>query len=675
MKKLILLFVVASTHLSLAQINNVWIFGSHSQVDFSSGTADTSYNNVIDNFEGTASVCDYNGNLLFYATGDKCYDKNGIQMPNGSGLGGSYSSTTVAILQKPGDCTKYYLFTTQDHTGSGQLYYSIIDMCLNSGKGDVVIGMKKILLESGCSEKIALVPNSNQMDVWLITHKLSNNNYVVYDITASGISATSQTYSVGSIFQWNDNSGYLKANKSGTQLAVAVLWGNICEVVNFNPATGIVSGNATNYGTIITSDLNGDWYGLEFSPNGQYLYAARCQFGAPASLYQINLIDNSYTLLSTESGPVDYYYGALELGPDGKIYMAKNTSPYLGVINDPDSSGLDCNYVNDGLLLAANSYSEFGLPTRTIPVPQGSNNAIISLGNDTSTCNPLTIDLVTQCDESFLWQDGSTLSSYTISSAGTYFVTASSPACGISSDTIQVTSGVSATITGNDTICIGDSTVLTASAGDSYLWSTGSTSQSIVVSPSSTTEYSVIVSDSGCSSLTVISVVVILPSKVFFSIAEDTVCLDGPSIILSSGSPAGGIYSGDGVVGNTFFPNLAGIGTHEISYTYTDVCATVSIQHEITVVVCTGIENIISRPALSVFPNPVKDEFTIQFSGPVDCSEIIMTDELGRNVTLKNVSRVNDHEFHFSAGSLAAGVYWIILKNESSISRVKIVKI
>ncbi|MCB9236195.1 MAG: PKD domain-containing protein [Bacteroidia bacterium] len=37
-----------------------------------------------------------------------------------------------------------------------------------------------------------------------------------------------------------------------------------------------------------------------------------------------------------------------------------------------------------------------------------------------------------------------------------------------------------------------------------------------------------------------------------------------------SGWPAGGVFSGTGVVGNTFDPTLAGIGNHWIKYTYTD---------------------------------------------------------------------------------------------------------
>lgn len=46
-------------------------------------------------------------------------------------------------------------------------------------------------------------------------------------------------------------------------------------------------------------------------------------------------------------------------------------------------------------------------------------------------------------------------------------------------------------------------------------------------------------------------------------------CVNG-SQVLFSGVPSGGTYSGNGVSGNTFNPSLAGVGTHTVTYSYTD---------------------------------------------------------------------------------------------------------
>ncbi|MCS7035464.1 MAG: HYR domain-containing protein, partial [Saprospiraceae bacterium] len=50
-----------------------------------------------------------------------------------------------------------------------------------------------------------------------------------------------------------------------------------------------------------------------------------------------------------------------------------------------------------------------------------------------------------------------------------------------------------------------------------------------------------------------------------------TVCQDDAPFALTGGSPSGGTYSGPGVSGGTFDPSAAGVGTHTITYTYTDV--------------------------------------------------------------------------------------------------------
>ncbi len=49
-----------------------------------------------------------------------------------------------------------------------------------------------------------------------------------------------------------------------------------------------------------------------------------------------------------------------------------------------------------------------------------------------------------------------------------------------------------------------------------------------------------------------------------------SMCLNSPALLLSGGIPAGGTYSGPGVIGNIFDPTLAGTGTHLITYVYTD---------------------------------------------------------------------------------------------------------
>jgi len=51
---------------------------------------------------------------------------------------------------------------------------------------------------------------------------------------------------------------------------------------------------------------------------------------------------------------------------------------------------------------------------------------------------------------------------------------------------------------------------------------------------------------------------------------QSEICINDGSITLTGGSPTGGTYSGDGVAGNIFNPAAAGVGTHTITYSYSN---------------------------------------------------------------------------------------------------------
>ncbi|MBK9256012.1 MAG: T9SS type A sorting domain-containing protein [Saprospiraceae bacterium] len=111
--------------------------------------------------------------------------------------------------------------------------------------------------------------------------------------------------------------------------------------------------------------------------------------------------------------------------------------------------------------------------------------------------------------------------------------------------TVTVNPKPEANITGTLVVCLGESTVLTASGGSTYLWSTGSVSPSITVSPTENTVYSVTVTDNaGCSAVTSRTVTV-RPLPVPQIIGNTTICLGentfigvlgGVSIVWSTGS-------------------------------------------------------------------------------------------------------------------------------------------
>lgn len=101
----------------------------------------------------------------------------------------------------------------------------------------------------------------------------------------------------------------------------------------------------------------------------------------------------------------------------------------------------------------------------------------------------------------YVWSNGFVTSSITVSTAGTYTVTASNAnGCTASANATATTSTYPTPTVNNPTICAGANATLTATGGATYLWSTGATTASITISPASTTTYTVTATNAaGCS--------------------------------------------------------------------------------------------------------------------------------------------------------------------------------
>jgi gliding motility-associated-like protein len=139
----------------------------------------------------------------------------------------------------------------------------------------------------------------------------------------------------------------------------------------------------------------------------------------------------------------------------------------------------------------------------------------------------------------YLWSNGQTTATTSSLCAGVYTVTATSHiGCPITT-TVLITSSSSTSVTVNSqTICAGAASVLTASPsvlGGTYLWLPGGqTTQTISVSPSSTTIYSVSYTLSGCSTFTTATVFV-NPSPIL-TVNSSTICVGQSATLTSVGA-------------------------------------------------------------------------------------------------------------------------------------------
>lgn len=332
---------------------NIWYFGVNAGLDFNSGSPVALTNGQLNTIEGCATLADNTGNLLFYTDGITVWSKNHQVMSNGTGLLGHTSSTQSAtIVPKPGSLNLYYVFTLDAFAGSNGFRYSIVDMSLNGGLGQVVT--KNVLVYTPSNEKIAIVKHANNTDFWVVTHGWNNNNFYSYLLTSSGLAATPVISSTGVIVNGSTSNvwGYMKISPNGKKLAISNA-GHDLELLDFDVATGVVSNPKVLYGI--------KTYGVEFSPNSELLYATHA-LDSPSSLlqYDVNASDVLGSMQIIFEAP-NVEISALQLGPDGKIYIAHFNQPNLGVINNPDVMGSGCNLQLNAIDLAGRR-CQLGLP-------------------------------------------------------------------------------------------------------------------------------------------------------------------------------------------------------------------------------------------------------------------------------------------------------------------------
>lgn len=341
---------------------NIWYFGQNAGLDFNSGSPVALMDGQINTLEGCAVLSNNLGQLLFYTDGIRVYNRNHQIMVNGSGLLGDPSSThSATIVPKPGNPNLFYIFTLAAFGNAPGFRYSVVDLTLDGGNG-AVTSEKNVLIYAPSSEKLTVVKHPNNIDYWLVTMGYPGNTFYTHLLTAIGVSSTPVVSVAGHYVTNIDNNnviGQMKLSPSGNKLAVAHCYEQVLQLFDFDSNTGVISNPITLYqNPSISSDNR--VYGIEFSPNGEVLYVSKV---FEASILQFNLTaSNIPTSMFYVASNYTGDFGSLQLGPDGKIYIAKGLSPDLSVISNPNNLGAACNFQYNGVSLGGRS-SMGGLPT------------------------------------------------------------------------------------------------------------------------------------------------------------------------------------------------------------------------------------------------------------------------------------------------------------------------
>ena len=363
----LLLFFSVQMTFAQGEANN-WYFGFNAGVTFNNGTPQALTNGALRTVEGCATISDAAGNLLFYTDGITVYNRNHQAMPNGDGLMGHPSSTQSAIIvPHPGNTLLFYVFTVDHWDGNNGLRYNVVDMSLENGLGDVT-SEKNILLYTITTEKITAVQHANGNDIWVITRLKNDNLYRVYKVDSNGLdiapveSRSGFTYPV-STFNTGNAIGYMKTSPDGSKLVTNFASDDVTDLCDFDVSTGLVS-NALRLENL-NNDPNVRIYAAEFSPDNRFLYLGMF----PSGIYRYDLSFNTVSditasqeiIMSDRSLPNDFEIGALQLGPDGNIYIAQFFHEYLGVLDNPNDPSSGRTYTVDGVFLDG-AECTYGLP-------------------------------------------------------------------------------------------------------------------------------------------------------------------------------------------------------------------------------------------------------------------------------------------------------------------------
>jgi gliding motility-associated-like protein len=345
-----------------AQYGNIWYFGRNAGLDFNTFPPKVLTNGALNTYEGCASFSDKNGQISFYTDGITVYNKLHQIMDNGTNLYGNSSATQSGIIVPwPGNDSLFYIFTADAfQTGLVNGYtYSIVNINMNGGLGKVIEKNVRLYPEK-CTEKIAIAKHSNNKDWWVITKEFGSNRFKVFKLDKTGINMTPVVTDIGPVHTGGDavSAGCMRASGDGKKLAVAINsfggGGSSLSETNlfdFDNSTGILSNLVVIPGA--------DPYGLEFSPNSKILYVSYEPYSTLPLVGKIDQFDLTRPtaadlLASRVRITPDNYPGkpcGMQIAPDGKIYVIRESSLFMDVIHNPDTLGVNCKYQVEYLYL------------------------------------------------------------------------------------------------------------------------------------------------------------------------------------------------------------------------------------------------------------------------------------------------------------------------------------
>lgn len=361
---------------------------------------------------GYNAMQDANGNLLFYIIDGYIYDAYGNEINfinNNQNPGYAVKGyPEVCIVPVPGSCTKYYIIAAEatiftSTSTNPSTFYVTLDMSLPNpnvtGAYGALVGPNSTEIVFGANSAL----HAKAMHMAVSKLRTSTNDRLLFVCDNSSLfRLTINSTGIGGLINLGSlscgyNSSALKSemelfeDASGNyKLANIGMCSNPkLEIYSLNSSGNLV-GSPSSVLITPSGGTNGDPHGLEFSPNGQYIYITTTQ--SPYIEY-VNVSTMAISTLSQVTNAIDFKESQIELGYDGKMYFAAaNRLATLTGANNPTTA----TWQNSVLSLTIPSVSfVYSSETQTLRVLQdqidGENYN--SVPNATAQC----------CDYNSLW--------------------------------------------------------------------------------------------------------------------------------------------------------------------------------------------------------------------------------------------------------------------------------
>ena len=303
---------------------------------------------------GMAVITDEADSIMAYTNGWYLENRDHLLMVNGEGLNpssvvsttwGIHSANSQVILPWPAHADSFAMIhmSPDDVNASGyihsaRLYYTVIDVNLDTGLAGVVSKNNVLLEEPLLTGGLSTVRHANGRDWWIFTHGIASNEFISFILTPYGFEGpfyqTIGTTQIGGVPNASFNPGGDCLAYTGSQAGL--------DVFDFDRCTGILS----------------NWRHADILDNA---FTRSVQVSSDGSLIYVSSVDTVYqypvtggllgapNVVATHDGFFDQnpalrtLFANMCLAPDGKIYISTgNGTRYMHVIHEPDQPGLAC---------------------------------------------------------------------------------------------------------------------------------------------------------------------------------------------------------------------------------------------------------------------------------------------------------------------------------------------